>query len=101
MAEFNPNVSIDVNKLTIEDIEHMLEATGKDSMQEILSTLSTGDVDRAMLTAVSNLVYVTQRKVNPDFTLEDAKKVSMGEFSEAFGSPKDGEEEDGGKEESA
>ena len=97
MAEFNPAVRINPKKFNIQDIEFLMDATGKDSLEEIFEVFEkeSAKVTKELLNTVANLVFVSQRKANPDFTLADAKSVTVEQFQEAMQGASEEDEEPG------
>lgn len=92
MAEFNSNIRIDPNKFSIQDTEDLLTATGKESIQEVFALLGGDDkkeapVTKEVLNVIAQLIFISQRGANPDFSLEDAKRVSIGDFKAAMRQP--------------
>jgi hypothetical protein len=101
---------IDPDSMTIGDLEDFEEITGK-SFDKVLSGTvvrdeETGEVEKdergrpvreVSMRAVElkALIYVTQRALNPEFTLEDARKVKVTDLAIAT------DEDDEGKDVSA
>lgn len=67
-------VDIDVNKMTIGEIEAAEALCGR----SIMPTISKGDLPAAVLAA---LVTVVMRRDNPAFTYADARNVRIGEMN--------------------
>jgi len=71
------NLNLDVNDLTIDDVVDLEEVTGC-SIQDVMST-TAGSPQGKFLKA---LVWITQRKIDPAFTFEDAGNVSFSALAE-------------------
>lgn len=63
-------LTIDANALTLADVEAVEEVTGQP-----LAVIFSGDSLTAK--ALSALVWVTQRRVDPAFTLDDARALRL------------------------
>lgn len=63
------NLAIDIETLTIGELEEIEDITG----------LAFGNIDWAHLSArlMRALVYIVARRDNPDFTVEDARNVRL------------------------
>lgn len=72
------DLSLDINDLTIDDVVDLEEVTGS-SIQNIMQT-ADGVPQGRFLKA---LVWITQRKIDPSFTFEQAGAVSFSALSEA------------------
>lgn len=67
------SINIDVNDLTLGEVEFFEEESGL-----TLADLQSG----AMTTkAVTALVCAVKRRENPDYTMDDARKVKLSEFN--------------------
>ena len=66
-------IVLDVDQLTIGDIEDIEEICGK-SFEEL-------DFERPSARLLKAIVYVNGRKTNPSFTLEDAREVRLSEVT--------------------
>ena len=77
-------ISIDVNDLTLGEVEFFEEQSG----------LTLADLQAGQLTtkAVIALVCVTKRRDDPAYTMDDARKVKMSDF-EVSADPTSGEDE--------
>ena len=64
---------LDINELTIGDLEAIEEATGT-TASKALDGFKSGDVSARVLTAV---VLVCLRKTHPEATLDDARAVRV------------------------
>jgi hypothetical protein len=84
-------LDIDPDELTIGDLEDFEEITGG-TIQKVIKTVPELDANgdrvfdekgRPVMTsevpakAIRALVWITQRKLNPEFTLEDARNVRV------------------------
>ena len=67
------SLSIDVNDLDLGEVEFFEEQSG----------VSLSDLQDGAMTAkaVIALVCVVKRRENPDYTMDDARKVKLSEFS--------------------
>jgi hypothetical protein len=68
-------LAVNLDDLTIGDVEDIEEITGM-SVQDINWEKPPMKVLRAM-------VFVSERKSNPDFTLDDARRVKVSELGQA------------------
>ncbi len=76
-------LNINLNDLTLGDLEDVENVVGPETMRYILR----GDVTPKAMVA---LVWVAKRRDNPAFTLDDARKLSLSLFTvEADTTPKD------------
>ena len=66
----NEILEFDVNSLTLGEAESLEDIIGRDHMR----TLERGDPSIKALVA---LVYVMKRRDNPDFTLDDARRLKV------------------------
>lgn len=83
MADYDSIKKMDPNEFTLEDIEYLLEATGKEEFSEIFSVFEgEGNLNAETINVMSQLIFVSNRKSNPEFTLEDAKRIPLGVFKE-------------------
>lgn len=66
------SIRIDVNDLTLGEVEFFEQESG----------LSLGDLQDGKMTAkaVIALVCLVKRRTEPDFTMDDARKVKLSEF---------------------
>lgn len=69
-------MKIDANHLTLNDLKEVERLSGGD-----LQGLATGKMSADMLIA---LVYVVKRREDPEFSLEDAGNVRVGELEVEF-----------------
>lgn len=67
------DIVVDVNDLTLGEVEQLEELTG-------LSVEDFGPGMKWSAKIVTAFVYISQKRNNPDYTLEDARKVKLGEF---------------------
>lgn len=70
MSESNGHVVIDLNTLTLGDLEAVEEVVGGDVLRQI----SGGSPSPKALVA---LVWVVKRKADPAYTLDDARSVPL------------------------
>jgi len=66
-------IVLDVDQLTIGDVEDIEEICGK-SFEEL-------NFDKPSARLLKAIVYVNGRKTNPNFTLEDARQVHLNEVT--------------------
>ena len=66
-------VVIDVNDLTLGEVEEIENLTG-------LTVGDFGDGTKMSAKLVTAFVYISKRRTDPDFTIEDARKIKLGEF---------------------
>ena len=78
------SIRIDVNDLTLGEVEFFEQESG----------LSLGDLQEGRMTAkaVTALVCLVKRRDEPDFTMDDARKVKLSEF-DVTADPTTGEDE--------
>ncbi len=69
-------IKLDVDQLTFGDIEDFEAHVGGDLMAAISGATS----GTAPLKAMIGLIWICQRTIDPDFTLEDARKVKVSEL---------------------
>lgn len=69
MAE-TVNIELNVDEMTIDDLETFEEIT-----ETTLSAATRGELSAKALKAI---IYIEQRRENPDYTLADAGKVKVG-----------------------
>lgn len=67
------SITIDVNDLELGEVEFFEEESG----------LTLGDLQSGVMTtkAIVALVCVIKRRDNPDFSMDDARKVKLSEFN--------------------
>lgn len=76
-------LEFDVNSLTLGEVEEMEEIVGGEVMRQL------GDGAPSVKTLVA-LVYVMKRRTNPDYSLDDARKMKVAAIkAEAAGDPKE------------
>lgn len=68
-------ISIDINDMTLGELEEIEETTGL-----AISALGNGTAK-----AMTALIWISERRNNPEFTLDDARKVRISEVE--FGNP--------------
>lgn len=79
----NEVIQFDVNSLTLGEVETMEEIVGRDVMREL------GQGTPSVKTLLA-LVYVVKRRDNPEFTLDDARKLKVAAIrAEAAADPKE------------
>ena len=78
------SISIDVNDLTLGEVEFFEEESGL-----TLNDLQDGSMNSKAIIA---LVCVVERRKNPEYTMDDARKVKLSEFS-VGADPTTGEDE--------
>jgi len=66
------DLTIDINELTIDDVVDLEEAVGR-PIQDILGDRASAPQGKTL----KALIWIVQRKDNPDFTLDDAGKVNF------------------------
>lgn len=67
-------IEIDVNDLTLGDLEDIESVVGTDTMRLVMK----GEVTPKAMVA---LVWVAMRQTDPGFSLDDARKVNLKQFS--------------------
>ena len=63
---------VDVNELTLGEVEELEELTGM-----AIEDFGPGMKFTAKIAVA--FVYITQKRINPDYTIEDARKVKLAE----------------------
>jgi hypothetical protein len=79
-----------VNDITVGDMEDIEEITGE-SFEDVIEKLSAGgDKLRVPLKVIKAIVFVVKRQSDPDFTLDQARRVKFSELElELEGAPAD------------
>ena len=90
MADAKP-LRFSVDSLTVGDLEDIEEITGL-SFDEIMAMLTSGKVGEngtigLPLKVLKALVFVIYRAGQPDFTLDDARKVKVSELEVVLAEP--------------
>lgn len=67
------DISIDINDLTLGDLEDIEGVVGTDTMRLVMK----GEVTPKAMVA---LVWVAMRRTDPGFSLDDARKVNLKQF---------------------
>lgn len=69
-------LTLDVNRFTLAELEDLEEATGM-SFMALGETLQSGQYPIKLLRA---LVWILRRRTDPSFSLEDARSLSLGDI---------------------
>lgn len=64
------NIVLDVNDLTMGEVEELEEATGQS-----LSDLGSGSAK-----SIIGLIWISQKRIDPTFTLQDARALKITEL---------------------
>jgi hypothetical protein len=76
-------IVIDANSITLGELEQIEDITGRN----VVSELGRGQPSAKTMTA---LVYIFKRRLDPDFTIDDAKNMDVMSFRiEAPSNPKE------------
>lgn len=70
-------IILNFDEWTMGDVERLEAAAGM-SLSAIGAELRTGDLPARLFTS---LIYASEIRTNPDFTLEDARTVRWGDFT--------------------
>jgi len=78
----------DASSMTLRDARDLMEHLGKPTLNEALECLNfeEGNLDDEAIKAVQYVVFMMRRKSDPEFTLDAAMDVSMGELKELMAS---------------
>jgi hypothetical protein len=76
---------MDMDDLTIGDLEDVEKATGM-PFPDIAAALATADEAMPPIPIVKALIWVTRRKSEPGYTLDDTRDLKLSELGELFGS---------------
>jgi len=72
-------IVLDVDSLTLGELEEFEELTGL--------TLDSLVAGRLPAKAITTLVFLTTRRANPEFTLDDARQLPLSALEEALPDP--------------
>ena len=81
MGTYNPDIKIDPQEMRLDDVEYLLDVSGKEDLAEVFSVLEAEKLTKEAIKIMANLIYVTQRVLNPEFTLQDAMELPMKTFN--------------------
>ena len=78
------DIKFDPNSLTLGEMEKVEEITGR-PISLVLASMGAGELSAKAITA---FVFVTQRRTNPEFTLDDARAASFSDLTFVNEAPK-------------
>jgi hypothetical protein len=70
-------LALDPDSLTIGDLEDFEEIVGRDLFEVLPKNEAEAEGWQPGVKVIKALVFLTQRRVNPDFTLADARNVKV------------------------
>lgn len=82
-------INLNPNDLTFGDLEDFETLTGQALMDTFDKVSDGGDLKGLSAKAVIGLLWICGRQQNPDFTLDDAKKVKLTELEVEVGEEPD------------
>lgn len=81
-AEASKPLRFSVERITVGDMEDLEEITGRpfSDLIELLGKAESGGKLSIPIKVLKALVFIIYRQENPDFTIEDARKVKVTEL---------------------
>ena len=85
VAEFNPAGMIKPDELSLKDVRSLITTFNKKSLDEVFAVLGEeGELTLEAIDVLAQLIVIGQRKVNPEFTVDDALEQPISVFSKVM-----------------